>query len=296
LFNTTGTKNTATGAAALEFNQTGDHNTANGAFALFSSTFAFNNTATGGDALFSDTMGGSNTANGYQALFTNTTGTLNTAQGVRALYSNTFNSNSTAVGYSTLINSTGENNTALGSIAGQQVFTASNVICIGANVLGADVDDSCYIGNIHGQGIDVGTALTVGVDANGKLGTTASSRRFKHDIKPMGNSSETILGLKPVTFHYNSDSKDTPQFGLIAEEVAEVTPELVVRDKNGGMLSVRYDQVNAMLLNEFLKEHRKVEQMQKQIEMLAAGLQKVSAQLELSKAAPQAVLNDRQVN
>ena len=306
--NATGDSNTANGALALLHNSGGSNNTASGRQALFSSTFGFNNTATGADALSSNTIGSSNTANGYKALFTNTTGMSNTAHGFQALYLNAFNSNSTAVGYAALSNSTGANNTALGSIAGQQVFTASNVICIGANVLGADVDDSCYIGNIHGQGIDVGTALTVGVDVNGKLGTTASSRRFKHDIKPMGKSSETILSLKPVTFHYNSDSKDTPQFGLIAEEVAEVTPELVVRDKKGGILSVRYDQVNAMLLNEFLKEHNRVEEQgtmiarqQKQIEELTAGLQKVSAQLaaaspslgglELSKAAPQAALN-----
>ncbi len=107
----------------------------------------------------------------------------------------------------------------------------------------------------------------------------------------MDKASEAILALKPVTFHYNSDATNTPQYGLIAEEVVEVNPDLVVRDKEGKPYSVRYDQVNAMLLNEFLKEHRKVEQMQKQIDALTAGLQKVSAQLELSKVAPQTALN-----
>jgi hypothetical protein len=138
----------------------------------------------------------------------------------------------------------------------------------------------------------------VAVDTNGKLGTTVSSRRFKHDIKPMDKSSEAILALKPVTFHYKSDAKGTPQFGLIAEEVAEVNPNLVVRDKNGVIFTVRYDAVNAMLLNEFLKEHRKNEEQeatiahqQKQIDALTAGLQRVSAQLEASKPAQQVVNN-----
>jgi len=136
------------------------------------------------------------------------------------------------------------------------------------------------------------------------LGTVLSARRFKHDIKPIDSASEAILALKPVTFHYKSDAKNTPCFGLIAEEVAAVNPDLIVRDKNGEILSVRYDQVNTMLLNEFLKEHRKVQQQrkdfeaaiarqQKQIEALTAGLQKVNAQLELSKSAPQTVLNNQ---
>jgi hypothetical protein len=138
----------------------------------------------------------------------------------------------------------------------------------------------------------------VGIDSSGKLGTTFSSRRFKHDIKPMDKASEAILALKPVTFHYKSDIKSTPCFGLIAEEVAQVNPDLVVRDKNDEIVSVRYDQVNAMLLNEFLKEHRQVQEQQKQIEKLtarlnaqAAQLQKVSAQLEAHKSSPQVVLN-----
>ena len=143
------------------------------------------------------------------------------------------------------------------------------------------------------------------IDQDGKLGTNSSSRRFKHDIKPMEKASEAILSLKPVTFHYKIDKKETPQFGLVAEEVAEVSPDLVVRDKQGEIYSVRYEAVNAMLLNEFLKEHRKNEQQeatithqQEQIEALTATLkeqasqiQKVSAQIELSKSAPQTVLN-----
>jgi hypothetical protein len=152
-------------------------------------------------------------------------------------------------------------------------------------------NDACYIISIFGQTTASGTPVFV--DSNNKLGTTSSAKRFKSDIKPMDKTSEAILALKPVRFQYKSDSKGTPQFGLIAEEVEKVNPDLVVRDRNGEIYSVRYDAVNAMLLNEFLKEHRKVEQMEKQIETLTAGLQKVSAQLEVSKPGPQTVLNNQ---
>jgi predicted ribosome quality control (RQC) complex YloA/Tae2 family protein len=139
------------------------------------------------------------------------------------------------------------------------------------------------------------------IDTEGQLGTMSSSRRFKKEIKPMDKASETILALKPVTFYYRNDSTDTPQFGLIAEEVAKVNPNLIVRDKQGEIYTVRYEAVNAMLLNEFLKEHKKGEQQDRKIEQLeatvarlesvlkeqAAQIQKVSAQIELSRAAPQ---------
>jgi len=131
------------------------------------------------------------------------------------------------------------------------------------------------------------------VSDGGQLGTVVSSERFKKDINPMDRTSEDILSLRPVTFHYKSDAKGTPQFGLIAEEVAKVNPALVLPDKEGKPFTVRYDAVNAMLLNEFLKEHRTVEQLQKQVEALTAGLQKVSAQLEASKPAPQVAANGR---
>ena len=188
----------------------------------------------------------------------------------------------------------------MGVLAGLGVTGADNVIAIGA--YGADVSNSCFIGNIRGITTANSDAIPVLIDSAGQLGTVSSSRRFKNEIKPMDSTSESILALKPVTFHYKSDASGTPQFGLIAEEVADVNPDLVVRDKDGEIYTVRYDAVNAMLLNEFLKEHRKVEQLtknfesklaqqQKQIESLTAGLQKVSAQLELSKAAPQTVVN-----
>ena len=137
--------------------------------------------------------------------------------------------------------------------------------------------------------------MQVVITGDGKLGTLTSSARFKHNIQAMDTASESILALKPVTFRYKKevDPNNIPQFGLIAEDVEKVNPDLVVRDKDGKPYSVRYEQVNAMLLNEFLKEHRKVEQLEKQVEALTAGLQKMSAQLELNKAEPQTVLNDR---
>jgi hypothetical protein len=159
------------------------------------------------------------------------------------------------------------------------------------NILpGANVSNTCFIDNIWEQ---TGGSQAVYVNSDGKLGAQASSRRFKHDIKSMERSSEVIYQLNPVRFRYNSEieSSGPPGFGLIAEEVAKVNPALVLPDKEGKPYTVRYDAVNAMLLNEFLKEHRKVEQLEKQVAALTAGLQKVSAQLELNKPALQTVLN-----
>ena len=160
------------------------------------------------------------------------------------------------------------------------------------------MDDTTWIGNVFGVTTQSGTTAPVIVSNNGQLGTVVSSERFKKDIASMQKTSEAILALRPVTFHYRTDAGNTPQFGLIAEEVAKVNPALVLPDKEGKPYTVRYDAVNAMLLNEFLKEHRTVNelratvvQQQKQLEALTAGLQKVSAQLELNNAAPQTVLN-----
>ena len=307
--NTTGQFNTAIGAGTLVAN-TADQNTATGAGALLSNATGAANTANGVLALFSNTGGLLNTATGASALFNNTIGTTNTATGGNALFGNTTGSFNTAVGGASLLsNTTGTQNTALGTSAGQGVTTANNVICIAH--IGANVSNSCFIGNIRGVTTVNADAIPVLIDSFGQLGTASSSRRFKKEIKPMEGVSETILALKPVTFHYKSDKTDTPQFGLIAEEVAEVNPDLVVRDEKGEIYTVRYDAVNAMLLNEFLKEHRRVQELeatvaqqrkdseatavrqQKQIELLTAGLQKVSAQLELNKTAPQTALNNR---
>jgi hypothetical protein len=161
------------------------------------------------------------------------------------------------------------------------------------------VDNSCFIGNIRGAPVGA-DAIPVLIDSTGKLGTMSSARRFKKEIKPMDSASASILALKPVTFHYKSDSKDTPQFGLIAEEVAAVNPDLVVRDKDREIYTVRYDAVNAMLLNEFLKEHRKNEkqeatiaELRQEMAALTAGLRKVNAQLEMNKAASQMVVKNQ---
>jgi trimeric autotransporter adhesin len=277
---------------------TADENTATGAGALFSHTDGVGNTANGGFALFLDTSGVQNMAVGDRALFLHTAGNFNTAIGAGALLNDDTGSNNVAVGLQALGNNiSGSSNIALGNLAGVGVTTASNVICIYAG--GANVDNSCYIGNIWNRSVDPGSAMSTFVDGSGKLGTVASSRHFKHEIKPMAKASEAILALKPVTFHYKSDSKGTPQFGLVAEEVADVNPDLVVRDKNGEILTVRYEAVNAMLLNEFLKEHQRVQEQTKEIDALKAELkeqrdlvQKVSDKLEVSTAKSQVAVSN----
>ena len=307
----TADENTATGAGALLSNTTAGHNTATGAFALFSNTIGNFNTATGNGALSTNTTGAFNTANGFESLFSNTVGTTNTASGLNALFANTTGSFNTAIGAAALLsNTTGSSNIALGLGAGGVVTTASNVVAIGSP--GGNLSNSCFIGNI--RGVTVNNAVPVLIDPAGQLGTVSSSRQFKKEIKPMDNVSDAILALKPVTFHYKSDKSGTPQFGLIAEEVAAVNPDLVVRDEKGDIYTVRYDAVNAMLLNEFLKEHKafleerhKVQgleanaaEQRKAIQALAtmvkqqaSQIEKVSAQLELSTAARQTVLNSR---
>jgi trimeric autotransporter adhesin len=273
-------QNTATGAGAL-FNSNGENNTANGAFALYTNSIGSGNTAVGSNALYNNTVTYANTAIGYGALFNNGgdfgTAGGNTAIGFEALYNNT----------------TGNSNIAVGSNAGFAVTTSSNVLCIGTQ--GANVDDSCYIANIWQQ---PGGSQQVFVNADGKLGAQVSSRRFKDEIKPMEQSSEVIYKLRPVSFRYKPviDPSRPSGFGLIAEDVDAVASDLVLRDKEGKPYTVRYDAVNAMLLNEFLKEHqafveeqRKVERLEKQVAALTAGLQKVSAELETNRAAPQTV-------
>jgi Chaperone of endosialidase len=310
-FNVTGNYNTAIGAGALLANtggqNTGNDNTATGAGALLSNTTGYDNTANGFGALQSNTGGIFNTATGDEALECNTNGIDNTASGVGALSGNTTGSYNTAGGFGALRNNTtGSDNIALGFQTGDNVRTASNVICIGDDLPGNNVSNACYIGQIFGATSSMGIAVFI--NSNGRLGTATSSRRFKEEIKPMDKTSEVLLALKPVTFRYKNDidPAGTPQFGLVAEEVEKVKPELVVRDKEGKPYSVRYDQVNAMLLNEFLKEHQTVQELksasvkqeamiasqQKQIDALTAGLQKVSAQLELTKAAPHAVVTN----
>jgi hypothetical protein len=312
----TADQNTATGAGALLSNTTGFDNTANGAFALFSNTEGFANTAIGSSALLSNIDGDGNTAVGEGALSESTTGGQNNAYGHGALASNQTGSFNNAFGAFALNSGTNLfGNTAIGDHAGS-ALTGSFNICIGVNVngvageshtirIGDNLSDTqgvsaCYIGGIYNQLGDPGTLTMLSIDADGKLATGASSRRFKRDIKPIADASEVIRRLKPVTFHYKGDAKNTPCFGLIAEEVADVNPDLVVRNKNGEVWTVRYDQINAMLLNEFLKEHATVQEqgatiarLEKQIEALAAGLQKMSTDLQASESTKHVALKDR---
>jgi len=325
-----GGENTAVGTGALLLNTTGSFSTAVGAFALINTTSG-DNTAIGNRALQENTIGFFNTALGELALFSNTTGAGNTANGDAALLSNTTGGGNTAVGQSAGLSvTTGSGNTFIGTSAGVTPplnGEYNNTILLG--ILGDDdannPDGRAYIGNIRDVTTGNLDAIPVLIDSDGQLGTASSSRRFKKDIKPLDQTSEAILALKPVTFHYKErDTKkaqETPQYGLIAEDVAAVNPDLIVRDKDGEIYSVRYDAVNVMLLNEFLKEHKKVEeqqtnitqlnskltsqaaiidQQQKGIEVLAAQLkeqaaqiQKVSAQLELNNSAARTVASDQ---
>ena len=346
LDNTTGSNNTATGVGALINNSSGHDNTATGIFALGNNTFATHNTgsfntATGASALYDNTTGKDNTATGAGALHNNTTGSFNTANGFDALYHG--GTHSTATGYVALVantgtfntaygdsalqnNTTGSFNTAVGFNAGSKLTTGSSNIDIGSvgvagesNTIriGGVNQTSTFIAGIQGVAV---TGTPVVVSSGGQLGVAPSSERFKEAIKLMDKASEAILSLQPVTFRYKQelDPDGIPQFGLVAEQVEKVNPNLVVRGEDGKVMTVRYEAVNAMLLNEFLKEHRKVEeqeitidqlkaavakqqeafgskiaQQQKQIETLAAGLKKVSATVELNKPAPTQVADNR---
>ncbi len=300
-------------------NTTGNNNTATGFQALYSNTTAYYNTADGVQTLYSNTTGNYNTANGFQALYSNTTAYDNTASGFHALSSNTTGGDNTAVGFAALSgNTSGSSNIALGTGAGGSLTTGSNNIDIGNRGQAGEsgkirigkqgTQNATFIAGIYGKSAASATGVAVFVDSSGHLGTIKSSARFKEAIKPMDKASEAILALKPVTFRYKEelDPDKIPQFGLVAEQVEKVDPDLVVRDEDGKVNTVRYEAVNAMLLNEFLKEHRMVQelksivakqeatnaQQQKQIEALSTGLEKVNKQLQPSSSAPQIAAND----
>jgi hypothetical protein len=312
LNNTTGAGNTANGYQALNANTDAGSNTATGYQALYSNTTGFgDNTATGYQALYSNTMGFQNTAVGEGALMSNTTGHTNIAIGIFALSRNTVGSGNIGLNGGDRL-TTGDFNIDIGNdgVAGE-----SHTTRIGT----AFFQTKTFITGIYNVN-EGGTILPVYINSNGQLGTMSSSRRFKEEIKAMDKASEAILALKPMTFRYKKeiDPDGTPQFGLVAEDVAKVNPDLVARDADGKPYTVRYDAVNAMLLNEFLKEHRTVQDLkstvakqeatiarqqtsfqsklaeqERQIEALSAGLQKVSAQLEVRKAAPQTAENNQ---
>jgi uncharacterized coiled-coil protein SlyX len=327
--NTTAEDNTAIGSTAMRENTTGEQNTAIGSNALRENTTTEFNVAVGDSALvaFNGTTAadGANTALGSISLNAMTSGQENVAVGRRSLEFLTSGSNNTIVGWragDALTTTAASGNLFLGSEAGSLVpaiGTYNNTILIGitGDPDGNNPDGRAYIGNVRGVTTGNANGIPVLIDSTGQLGTSNSSRRFKEDIASMDHKvSEAILKLKPVTFHYKGgDTKkahDTPQFGLIAEDVAEVNPDLIYRDKDGLPLTVRYDAVNVMLLNEFLKEHKKVEEQQAsivdlkstvalqhkemqaltaQLKEQAAQIQKVSAQLEASKPAPKVVAN-----
>ena len=315
--------NTATGVGALLNNTTGAFNTANGVLALFHNTEGEFNTGIGSFVLFNNTTGAQNMAMGDSALLANTSGSQNIAIGVSALRNSNASHNvaigqnallldntgslNVAIGQGALLSTSADGNTAIGDNAGGNVTGGSN-ICIGAEVRGTSGDtntirigdnlpgmqgqSACYIGGIYTQAAVGG--LSVFVNPDGKLGTTVSSRRFKQDIKPMNEASEALFALKPVTFRYRKeiDPAGIPQFGLVAEDVEKVSADLVGRDSEGKVAMVRYDQVNAMLLNEFLKEHYKVEKLEATVAELAATLKKVTARIEMNDSAPQVAVSD----
>ena len=270
-------------------NADADENTATGSLALSSDTSGAANTATGFQALFSNISGYTNTAAGVNVLYSNRTGYYNTASGVSALFFNVGGHDNLAEGYRALVHNTGSNNVGLGSNAGGNLTAGSNNINIGANVLGtAGEANTIRIGKSGTQtktfiagtsGKTVASGVGVIINSNGQLGTMQSSARFKEAIKSMDQTSEAILALKPVTFRYKKevDPEGIPQFGLVAEEVEKVNPDLVARDAEGNMYTVRYEAVNAMLLNEFLKKHRKVEQQESTITQLKNDLQATAA-------------------
>jgi len=284
--NTTGYENTASGAGALYFNTTGTDNTATGAGALADNTTGHYNTASGTSALHGDTTGSKNTASGFIALITNTTGDSNVANGFNALSNNTTGGNNIALGQSAGANlTTGNANIDIGNVG---LAAEANTIRLGT----VGTQTATFIAGISGATIVNGVGVLV--DADGHLGTITSSARFKSEIQPMDKASEAVLSLKPVTFRYRKelDPKGIPQFGLVAEEVEKVDPDLVARDDQGKPYTVRYEAVNAMLLNEFLKEHRKVDKeeatiaaQQKQIKDLTASLQAVNERIDALTAA-----------
>jgi hypothetical protein len=326
--NTAGNSNTASGYQALWSNSTGGDNTALGSWTLFSNNTGSSNIAIGDVALTSNTTGNQNTATGNIALYNNTTGNQNTATGYNALSGNTTGLNNTASGVNALSNNTtGNGNIALGFNAGLNLTTGSGNIDIGSPGTAGE-SRTIRLGKIGSQtntfiaginGVTVAGGVGVIIDTNGHLGTVVSSERFKENVQPMDKASEAILALKPVSFHYKQeiDPDSIPQFGLVAEEVDKVNPDLVARDADGKAYTVRYEAVNAMLLNEFLKAHHKVEALEKamaeqqkenaamraMLKEQAAQIQKVSAQLataspfrgglETTNRAPQIVLNNQ---
>jgi hypothetical protein len=281
VYNTTGNYNTAVGYSALYYNQVGWSNTAVGAYALLSNGTGTQNTGMGLYALYVNSTGSYNTAMGVGALqndgasnnsafgintlHANTSGSANTADGPNALIGNITGSNNTAVGYYALqSNTAGSGNVALGANAGHLTTGSNNIDVANAGVAGesgtirigtAGTHDKVFVAGVHGTSL---AGSEVVVTASGQLGTVQSSARYKRDVADMGESSARLAKLRPVTFKYKADESGATQYGLIAEEVAQVYPELVVRNTDGQVESVQYHELIAMLLNEAQHQAREI--------------------------------------
>jgi hypothetical protein len=308
--NTAGHDNTASGSAALNRNTTGWDNTASGSDALYSNTTGNDNTASGSGALYLNTTGGGNTASGEYALNRNTTGNYNTASGTYALWGNARGYDNSASGaYALYLNTTGYQNTASGSdaliyntaghdniglgyLAGSNIVSGSNNIDIGNPGTGDEsktihigtqgTQRATYIAGISGSAVS--STNLVCVSSGGQLGVCSSSARYKRDIRGMGAASSGLMKLRPVVFRYRSDAKSQRQCGLIAEEVARVYPELVDYDHEGKPLTVRYLELNAMLLNEFQKQSNQLQTQVRETQELAQRLQTKDRQLARAAA------------
>jgi hypothetical protein len=307
LSNTTGGSNTASGFQALDFNTTGNVNTADGAFALISNTTGGANTASGAAALRSNSTGGYNTASGYSALYNNNAGNYNTASGVNALLSNTTGNNNTALGYEALKTSskgsknvavgdgalsaleTGGGNIALGANAGSKTTKGASNIYIGSPGLVATESDTIRIGSTQTRTFVAGiadapmTGATVVIKSNGRLGVVASSARYKQDIRPLDDMAGKLTQLRPVSFRYKAEPEAT-HYGLIAEEVDAVMPELVVRDGENRPESVQYQELIPLLLQQWKAQRELIAQQQDENTQQRALIEKLAAKVdELSR-------------
>ena len=275
-----GFRNTFLGVGAGNFTMTGEDNTGIGYQALNFNNAGASNTGVGSYALENNFSANENTAVGHIAMRFNETGSFNTAIGYSALAFNTAGGQNTGIGYEALLSVSGSTNTAIGYRAGANLSTGSNNICIGnvgvtgeSNTLRIGTGQSAtFVAGINGQTSPGG--VPVGVNSSGKLGTTASSRRFKKDIREIGAESDGLMRLHPVAFRYKPELDPTGlvQYGLIAEEVAEVYPNLVASDPDGRPEAVRYQLINALILNEVQKQHRMIEELEARLAKLEASV------------------------
>jgi hypothetical protein len=287
--NTTGVQNTALGQIALEFNTTGQGNSAIGSGALALNTTGNSNTATGLGSLESNTTGNFNTASGWFSLLASSTAGGNTATGAFSLQNDSTGNSNTAVGLQALNNNTtGSNNIGIGASAGTHLTTGDGNIDIGNAGVAAeaqtirigDAQTRTFVAGIRGVTTSNADAVTVVVDSAGQLGTLNSSRRVKDDIADMGEASRALMKLRPVTFHYKSDRSPkgrTLQYGLVAEEVAKVSPGLVAHSADGGIETVYYQFLAPMLVNEYQRQQRTIEAQAVEIAELRRRLESLAA-------------------